>query len=144
MSSVAPIQNLLGLDRYRCDNCGKEFSFEQLSDMSDFWSRVSSGDTIPAGDCPECGAFCYPVEPSVGEAEIVEWILEGEFDGDNIRTVGQLLEAAGRRLDKACVSDTFGSVLFKTADGRTRTLTAEGLVSEASQAYVDNLLKDEA
>lgn len=42
-----------------CDNCERVFPVEKLDAYKDFWSRVEIGNEIPAGDCPECGAFCY-------------------------------------------------------------------------------------
>jgi hypothetical protein len=45
-----------------CANCGKVFSIEELEDISDFWGRVLPGETMPSGQCPECGCLCHPIE----------------------------------------------------------------------------------
>lgn len=44
-----------------CQSCNKLWENSELNEMRDFWSRVQVGDIVPAGDCPECGAFCFPV-----------------------------------------------------------------------------------
>ena len=47
--------------KYCCDNCDFETGdSSELLEFRDFWSRAVPGSTIPAGDCPECGAFVYP------------------------------------------------------------------------------------
>ena len=51
-------------DRYECANCGAVWTAAQLAPYHDFWSRVQPGEIILQGDCPACGAFCYPPEPS--------------------------------------------------------------------------------
>ena len=48
-----------------CANCGLRNAANDLSPCHDIWSRLTPGDTMPHGDCPECGASCFPVkEPS--------------------------------------------------------------------------------
>ena len=48
-------------DLAECDNCDWKGRSEECEDIRDFWSRVEPGDIMPAGDCPECGAFCFLV-----------------------------------------------------------------------------------
>uniref|UniRef100_A0A6M3ILS2 Uncharacterized protein n=1 Tax=viral metagenome TaxID=1070528 RepID=A0A6M3ILS2_9ZZZZ len=48
-----------------CDNCGKQFKRGELKKYRDFFERVEVGKEIPAGDCPDCGAFCYLVKPKL-------------------------------------------------------------------------------
>ena len=50
-------------DQYACANCGAVWTTAQLAPYHDFWSRVQPGEIIPQGDCPACGAFCYPLDP---------------------------------------------------------------------------------
>lgn len=45
-----------------CDNCGKQWNHGEMEDISDFFDRTEPGGMVPAGQCPECGALCYPVE----------------------------------------------------------------------------------
>ncbi len=45
-----------------CANCGFRAPNDELDQIHDFWSRVNPGEIMPHGQCPECGAFCYPFE----------------------------------------------------------------------------------
>ena len=45
----------------KCQNCGKVFKDEDLSEISDFWGRVSPGERMPSGECPVCGSLCQPL-----------------------------------------------------------------------------------
>ncbi len=46
-----------------CANCGRTFTEEEdLAEISDLWGRVLPGDTMPSGECPDCGALCYPAD----------------------------------------------------------------------------------
>lgn len=49
--------------RCRCDNCGWTGRMSQVEEMRDFWSRIDVGGVMPAGECPECGAFAYVMQP---------------------------------------------------------------------------------
>lgn len=56
----------------QCANCNWQGPIEKVDECRDFWSRVAPGDTVPAGDCPECGAFVFieehetePVSPQL-------------------------------------------------------------------------------
>lgn len=47
----------------RCDNCGKAWREDQLRrvfpDIPDLLQRIEPGGTVPAGECPDCGALVY-------------------------------------------------------------------------------------
>jgi hypothetical protein len=49
---------------FKCDNCKFESdSLGTLKPCKDLQKRIGMpGDkiTVPAGDCPDCGAFCFP------------------------------------------------------------------------------------
>jgi hypothetical protein len=53
-----------GPDEYECQACGSVWMFRQLGDIQDLDQRVSPGEPVPAGECPEltCGALCHPVQ----------------------------------------------------------------------------------
>ncbi len=44
-----------------CDNCGKQWGESKLKEVKRLFERVDAGVTMPAGECPECGALAYPV-----------------------------------------------------------------------------------
>ncbi|GGG86674.1 hypothetical protein [Edaphobacter dinghuensis] len=46
-----------------CSNCGMTWSKHQLKDIQNYNDRVSPGEIVPSGECPECGALCHPVTP---------------------------------------------------------------------------------
>lgn len=42
-----------------CYVCNEVFEIENLEPYHCFWSRAEVGEVMPAGDCPNCGSFCY-------------------------------------------------------------------------------------
>ncbi len=64
-------------DRYACANCGAVWTAAQLAPYHDFWSRVQPGEIIPQGDCPACGAFCYP--PDLPPTPLHVWTVTHEL-----------------------------------------------------------------
>jgi hypothetical protein len=45
-----------------CDNCERTWDDDELQQICDMWERVEPGGIMPSGQCPECGALCYPVK----------------------------------------------------------------------------------
>jgi hypothetical protein len=45
---------------HKCDNCGKIHDAIDLLGMEDLHLRVEAGNPVPSGECPSCGALCYP------------------------------------------------------------------------------------
>lgn len=45
-----------------CQNCEKMHSEENLAAIKDFEMRVSAGEKVPSGECPDCGALCHLYE----------------------------------------------------------------------------------
>jgi len=45
---------------HKCDNCSKIFDAIDLKDIEDLSLRIDAGGIVPSGDCPDCGALCYP------------------------------------------------------------------------------------
>lgn len=60
--------------RSRCDNCGGIFFNFQLKEVSDLLSRVQPGETMPSGDCPKCGALCFPHHQSLIDEHLEAFI----------------------------------------------------------------------
>jgi predicted RNA-binding Zn-ribbon protein involved in translation (DUF1610 family) len=42
-----------------CGDCNKEFNSQDLDMVDDFEERVSPGEIVPAGQCPDCGALAH-------------------------------------------------------------------------------------
>lgn len=45
-----------------CDDCGKRWPDSKLREVDKLFERVDPGGVMPSGECPECGALCYPIE----------------------------------------------------------------------------------
>lgn len=50
------------MNTYHCQNCDWAGPEESLAPFADIAERLEPGDTIPAGECPECGACCWSDE----------------------------------------------------------------------------------
>lgn len=54
----------------RCDNCGRIFTDEReldrvFPDIPGLLERIEPGGTVPAGECPDCGALVYQLSAPV-------------------------------------------------------------------------------
>lgn len=48
---------------YKCENCDEEFECQSdLVEIRDMGERLSAGEFVPAGECPECGSLCHDSE----------------------------------------------------------------------------------
>jgi len=50
---------------HRCQDCGDQFRDDQvvpLDQVKNLLERVSPGEPMPSGECPECGALCQPIK----------------------------------------------------------------------------------
>lgn len=81
--------------------------------------------------------------PKLNKVKIEKW-LRCPFDQDkeNIQTVEDLLDWAGRRLDAAYADEICGEVLFEGKDGKIYTGSVEFCVSEANPEYVKDVTKE--
>jgi len=46
--------------KHVCANCNIHWNLEDLKPVQDLFQRIESGGVVPSGECPECGALCYP------------------------------------------------------------------------------------
>lgn len=44
---------------FTCQNCGAGWLESQLDELEDVMQRVSPGERMPDGQCPDCGAVCH-------------------------------------------------------------------------------------
>lgn len=66
----------------RCDNCLKLWPDSKLRPIAHLGERLEPGGTVPSGECPDCGALCYPVRRSTKRLFLVEQDvtrLNGEY-----------------------------------------------------------------
>jgi hypothetical protein len=45
---------------HKCQNCGKLWEQDDLKEIEHLGQRVSPGEPMPSGECPDCGALCQP------------------------------------------------------------------------------------
>lgn len=45
---------------HKCGNCDARVKAKDLLDIEDIGQRLTAGDMVPSGECPDCGALCYP------------------------------------------------------------------------------------
>ena len=76
---------------------------------------------------------------------IARWIKSGDenFAEQGLTTTEELLEAAGRLLDKSCSHEIVGEVLFVGSDGKTYVGTVEFVIAEANPSYVDGVINND-
>lgn len=79
--------------KVKCNNCDWEGDdsddgFTELGLCSDLYERLAPGEEIPAGDCPECRAFCYIVREEVEDQDDDADLLSMKTDLDY--AIGQL------------------------------------------------------
>ena len=55
------------MTRHECDNCGHLWTYDQLKPIVDLLERIEPGSEVPIGECPDCGALCYPPEDYDGD-----------------------------------------------------------------------------
>lgn len=48
-----------------CQNCGRQWPEDQLNPIKDIEQRISPGESVPSGECPECGALCQEKPTSI-------------------------------------------------------------------------------
>jgi hypothetical protein len=63
-----------------CNNCGRKYARETelrhvFPDIPDLLVRLDPGGTVPAGECPECGALVYPEDNPVRVLILLEGAL---------------------------------------------------------------------
>ncbi len=66
---------------HQCDNCGQYFDEDQLDPIRDLMQRVSPGELMPSGECPnpDCGALCHP--ESIGLEKTLTILFERLDEG---------------------------------------------------------------
>lgn len=76
------------------------------------------------------------------DEKIVKWLRTGEVGEP--KTTEELLQIAGRLLDKACSHEICGGeVVFQTADGKWKVLTVEARIGDINPSYLAELQAEE-
>ena len=80
-----------------CTNCGTTTPFVKLNSIDDIEQRISPGDEVPAGECPECGCLAYLVKPK-------EWtvlLLRPDYYADEYGTDTYLAHVEAENAERA-------------------------------------------
>ena len=85
-----------------CDNCRKEYKREMLCEIKDYFQRVEAGGMVPSGECPACGALCYPIEKI--PKRVREWLQEAAwiYPADDERFLVLLRSNLGKHFGDGC------------------------------------------
>ena len=75
---------------HQCDNCDQYFDEDQLDPIRDLMQRVSPGELMPSGECPnpDCGALCHPKSLALKDALT---LLFERLDGSHLTTATTVL-----------------------------------------------------
>jgi|WetSurSiteA1Bulk_404760.scaffolds.fasta_scaffold00586_21 hypothetical protein len=57
--------------KHVCDNCGKKWDLRSVVYAKSMTQRVNPGGVVPSGECPECGALCYPERLKQKKSELI-------------------------------------------------------------------------
>lgn len=79
-----------------CDDCSACRAEGDLNYIMDYHERVEPGGMVPSGECPDCGALCYPEDAKKTAREIVTVVRTGTeaayVHGDSKAAVEAALE----------------------------------------------------
>lgn len=84
--------------RTECANCGsvsRESEIVELADCEGLLQRLDPGSEVPAGECPDCGAFCYLVPEEEGRVYVD---ARAEVSQDDYTRLLDLAERCGQTL----------------------------------------------
>lgn len=68
----------------RCDNCDWTGPASELDDIADVQERLDPGGTVPAGQCPACGALAYLKNEPDDTAKVIIARARNEWADDDI------------------------------------------------------------
>lgn len=87
---------------YRCANCGKVHSDQTMvHEVRRLTERICPGDVVPEGECPDCGAFCFPLEKEPDWPTVMDYFgLDGSFEWSPT-LIADYTRRYGENMDKA-------------------------------------------
>lgn len=74
-----------------CNNCGLAFAAENALPIKDIEQRLDPGSTVPAGECPHCGALAYIQTP---------WTRLEDAAPDMLAALEGVVRVADRKTDE--------------------------------------------
>lgn len=75
------------MEKCFCGNCDWQGDDSQVNPIQDIMQRIDPGGTVPAGECPECGALCYLDDTNLRPSLIADSTVwpDGPLGGDEAR-----------------------------------------------------------
>ena len=130
-------QKLATNGQHECDNCYSVFSASKLKDIQDLEQRLNPGGEVPSGECPKCGALCYPIKAASNPVYLLQnsgleiSVLAGPFSGSTSQIGWWLQESLITCIREKPTEDTF-QVLHLNQSGKPS-------FSSFSGGYMENI-----
>ena len=114
-----------------CPDCSFRCAVEHLEIMRRPWERVQPGDTMPDGECPECGAACY-VEDEPAPIQVGPIVGTGHWPAtQHIKEALRLLSAAREHLKQAKAPRATAKVRAVITSTQGAARHAQGMATRA-------------
>jgi hypothetical protein len=130
---------------HRCDDCGRVHSDETLVPAQRLSERVGPGGPTPSGECPDCGALCYPIEPDPDWGTVMGYFgLDDSFCWTDTQVADytrQYLESVAEKNRKVALGER-AITLLEELDSYLREIRAENL--DGSEPALGTLLDQTA
>jgi hypothetical protein len=86
------------MSKHICQNCGVFVDEWEIKPIRDLEQRVSPGEEMPSGECPDCGALCHPYRAKFNHAFTMAFAVSSEHENDEEVTERELLGGILRRV----------------------------------------------
>lgn len=75
--------------KVKCQDCEWTGPIADCKPAKNLTQRVAVGESMPAGECPKCGALCHPVEPEVEKFGIYIVLYQHKHGHDTMLVLGR-------------------------------------------------------
>ncbi len=73
--------------------------------------------------------------------KVSKWLVKGEFAGDE-KNSDDILDNAGRLLDKSCSNEICGQNVFQASDGKFYQVQVQAQIVELSSDEAEQIIED--
>ena len=92
----------------QCGNCDSIWTCDELNKTKDLNQRLTPGDLVPSGECPDCGALCYllsEIDEDALTADQVYESLEAAIDCENEDVQRSITREYKKQIRMRCEAD---------------------------------------